>query len=160
MLAELTEIFAGDVIGPRPEGGGAPRIVVGGHVPQAFARTAKWGSGWIAGGATPDQFKEMADGVNQAWSDAGREGKPHLMGLAYFALGDGGAENAQSYLTDYYAFLGEEVANMIAGSAALDADTVAGYMAAFEAVGCDELVFFPCSSDPGQVDLLAAAAGR
>jgi hypothetical protein len=27
----------------------------------------------------------------------------------------------------------------------------------FEEAGCDELIFFPCSSDPEQVDLLADA---
>lgn len=31
------------------------------------------------------------------------------------------------------------------------------YRASFEDAGCD-LLFFPCSSDPAQVELLAAAA--
>ena len=33
------------------------------------------------------------------------------------------------------------------------------YLAAFDEAGCDELIFFPSSSDPAQVDLLADAAG-
>jgi hypothetical protein len=48
---------------------------------------------------------------------------------------------------------------MIAGSAATDADTVRGYVQAFSDVGCDELILIPCRLDPGQVDLLADAAG-
>jgi hypothetical protein len=32
-------------------------------------------------------------------------------------------------------------------------------MSAFGSAGCDELVLFPCSSDPEQVTLLAEAAG-
>jgi len=48
---------------------------------------------------------------------------------------------------------------MIAGSAAKDADTVKQYIAAFEQSGADEVIFFPSSSDPEQVDLLAEAAG-
>ena len=32
-------------------------------------------------------------------------------------------------------------------------------VAAFEAAGCDELIFCPVSSDPAQVDLLADAVG-
>jgi len=48
---------------------------------------------------------------------------------------------------------------MIAGSAAKDADTVQGYISAFENAGCDELILFPSSSDPAQVGLLAEAAG-
>ena len=35
---------------------------------------------------------------------------------------------------------------------------VQGYAQAFSEAGCDELIFFPSSADPEQVDLLAAAA--
>jgi len=31
-------------------------------------------------------------------------------------------------------------------------------LTAFAAAGCDELILFPCSADPDQVDLLAGAA--
>ena len=48
---------------------------------------------------------------------------------------------------------------MIGDSAAQDADTVARYVAAYEDLGCDELVFCPSSADPAQVDLLADVAG-
>lgn len=34
-----------------------------------------------------------------------------------------------------------------------------GYLAAFEEAGCDELILFPCSNDPAQVDLLADVVG-
>ena len=54
---------------------------------------------------------------------------------------------------------GDELAGMIAGSAAKDADTVKQYIAAFEQAGADEFVLFPCSSNPEQVDFLAEAAG-
>ena len=37
---------------------------------------------------------------------------------------------------------------MIAAGAAKDADTVRQYLAAYEAAGCDELIFFPSSADP------------
>jgi cytochrome c556 len=78
------------------------------------------------------------------------------MALAYFALGEGGPAAADAYLHDYYGFLGE-MADMIAGSAATDVETVKSYVSAFEAAGCDELILFPCDPDPGQVDLLADA---
>ncbi len=51
-----------------------------------------------------------------------------------------------------------EAADMIAASAAKDADTVRGYIQAFEQGGCDELILFPSSPDPDQVGLLAEAA--
>jgi hypothetical protein len=55
--------------------------------------------------------------------------------------------------------VGEEVAGMIVGAAAKDPDAVQGYLSAYEGAGCDELVLFPSSGDPDQVDLLADAAG-
>ena len=36
------------------------------------------------------------------------------MALAYFALGDNAEADASAYLTDYYAWLGEETADFIA----------------------------------------------
>ncbi len=81
------------------------------------------------------------------------------MGLAYFALGDSAEADAEAYLRDYYAWLGEDIASYIVGSAAKDAETVRRYVAEFAEAGCGELIFCPSSSDPAQVDLLADAAG-
>ena len=81
------------------------------------------------------------------------------MALAYFSLGDDAEANAQSYLTDYYAFLGE-MADQLAAGAATDGEGVNQAVSAFEDAGCDELVMFPCSSDPAQVGLLANALGN
>jgi alkanesulfonate monooxygenase SsuD/methylene tetrahydromethanopterin reductase-like flavin-dependent oxidoreductase (luciferase family) len=158
MLERIREVWDGEEIGPRAEG--PPRLVVGGHADASFARAARFGDGWIAGGAPPDQYAEMVAKFRAAWSEAGRAGEPRTMGLAYFSLGDRAAEDARAYLTDYYAFLGEETADYIASSAAQDAETVQQYLAAFEGAGCGELILFPSSSDPDQVDLLADATDR
>jgi len=56
----------------------------------------------------------------------------------------------------YYAWLGD-IAGQIASSAAVNEDMVRSYCAAFEESGCDELILVPCSSNPGQVGLLAEA---
>jgi alkanesulfonate monooxygenase SsuD/methylene tetrahydromethanopterin reductase-like flavin-dependent oxidoreductase (luciferase family) len=134
-------------------------LVVGGSVDASFKRAARFGDGWIAGGAPPDQYAEIAEKARAAWSEAGRDDQPRLMGLAYFSLGESAEDDARAYLSDYYAFLGEEVAGYIVSSAAKDPDTARQYVTAFENAGCDELIFFPSSSDPAQVDLLAEAAG-
>jgi alkanesulfonate monooxygenase SsuD/methylene tetrahydromethanopterin reductase-like flavin-dependent oxidoreductase (luciferase family) len=157
MLERIKQVWESDDIGPSVAG--APGLVVGGHADASFARAARFGDGWIAGGAPPDQYAEMAAKAKEAWTQAGREGEPRLLGLAYFSLGDRAEEDARSYLMDYYAFLGEETAGYIAGSAAKDADTVQQYLSAFADAGCGELIIFPSSSDPAQVDLLADAAG-
>jgi alkanesulfonate monooxygenase SsuD/methylene tetrahydromethanopterin reductase-like flavin-dependent oxidoreductase (luciferase family) len=132
--------------------------IIGGVRPAAFERTAKYGEGWIMGGGALDQFKDTAAKVDAAWQAAGRKGAPRKMSLAYFALGEGAREAADRYLQRYYAWLAY-IAGMIAASAATDADTVRQYIQVFSDAGCDELVLFPCSPDPEQVDLLADAAG-
>jgi alkanesulfonate monooxygenase SsuD/methylene tetrahydromethanopterin reductase-like flavin-dependent oxidoreductase (luciferase family) len=134
-----------------------PAVLMGGGADIVFERAARYGDGWIMGGGTPDAFKEAKVTLEKAWSDAGRDGQPRTAALAYFSLGDQGEANANSDLGDYYEWLGE-YAQGIADSAAKDADTVQGYIQAFEEAGCDELFFMPASSDPDQVDLLAEAA--
>src|ERR1700710_368363 len=158
MLERMREIWDGDEVGPSSEG--SPRVVIGGAADASFARTARFGEGWIAGGSSPDEYAEMAGKVKAAWSEAGREGEPRLMSLAYFALGDSAEADADASLTDYYAWLGEETAGYIAGSAAKDAETVRRYVAAFTEAGCGELIFCPSSNDPDQVALLADAPGN
>ena len=139
----MEAIWAGETIGtagpigPQPRDGG-PELVIGGSADAAFRRAARYGAGWITEGGTPDQFREGKAKTEEAWRAAGREEKPRTLALAY------------------YAWLGE-VADMIAGSAAIDAMTVKGYVSTFADAGCDELILFPCSPDPDQVDLLADA---
>jgi hypothetical protein len=79
------------------------------------------------------------------------------MALFYFALGDDAERLASQSLGDYYAWLGD-YAQQVVGSAATDADTVKGYLAAFEAAGADDVIRFPSSADVSQVDRLAEAA--
>ncbi|MDQ2629462.1 MAG: LLM class flavin-dependent oxidoreductase [Actinomycetota bacterium] len=157
MLARIKEVWDDDKMGPHT--GTQPRILVGGSVAASFERAAKFGDGWIAAGAPPDQFAEWREKFEGTWSGSGRSEAPQNAALAYFSLGDRAEEEAQAYLTDYYAWLGDEVAGFIADSAAKDPDTVKQYLAGFEQAGCQELFLFPSSSDPAQVDLLADAAG-
>jgi alkanesulfonate monooxygenase SsuD/methylene tetrahydromethanopterin reductase-like flavin-dependent oxidoreductase (luciferase family) len=162
-LGEIRAIWNGDgepeaKVGPRPIGDG-PTLLVGGYVETSIRRAAKFGDGWTQGGSGPDAFADDMKKLDEAWKEAGREGEPKTMALVYFSLGPDAEENARSSLLSYYAWLGDETAAGIAGSAAMDADTVKGYISDFEQYGCDELIFFPCSSNPDQVGLLAESAG-
>ena len=162
-LGQIRAIWDGDgdlesKVGPRPVGDG-PTLLVGGYVETSIRRAAKFGDGWTQGGSGPDAFSADKEKLDEAWRDAGREGAPRTMALVYFSLGPKAEENAQSSLGSYYAWLGDESAEGIVGSAAKDAATVQGYISNFEQYGCDELIFFPASSEPAQVGLLAEAAG-
>jgi alkanesulfonate monooxygenase SsuD/methylene tetrahydromethanopterin reductase-like flavin-dependent oxidoreductase (luciferase family) len=165
MIEEMLRIWAGEErgtaggIGPPLDDIGRPQLLVGGGVQASFRRAAKLGDGWTAGGVPPEQFAQSAQAVRAAWGEEGREGNPRLTALAYFGLGPTAVEDAEHDLEHYYAWLGEETASAIAGSAATDEDTVRAYAKAFEDAGCDELALFPTSADPRQVDLLADAIG-
>jgi alkanesulfonate monooxygenase SsuD/methylene tetrahydromethanopterin reductase-like flavin-dependent oxidoreductase (luciferase family) len=143
-------------IGPSPARHNGPELIIGGQGEAAFRRTARVGDGWIMGGGSPDMFATAAAGVDKAWLEAGKDGRPRKLSLAYFALGPQARSDADSYLKRYYAFMGDR-ADQIAASAAVSADMVRGYVAAFEQAGCDELILIPCSGDLDQVGLLSQA---
>jgi alkanesulfonate monooxygenase SsuD/methylene tetrahydromethanopterin reductase-like flavin-dependent oxidoreductase (luciferase family) len=151
--------FAGP-IGPPPVNGERPAMLIGGSVNASFERAARYADGWIAGGSGPDAFGEGASKAREAWERAGRDGSPQLWGLQYFSLGPDAEKNARDYLGHYYANLGDEIAGMIVANAVKTDDEVKHLVAAFEERGCDELILFPCSKDPEQVDLLAGALDR
>lgn len=157
MLAHVTEAWEGGQVGP--SAAGAPRLLVGGQVDQAFARAARFGDGWIQGASGVEQFEELAPKARAAWSEAGRDGEPSTVAIAYYSLGEQAEENARRDLGHYYAWLGEEVVELIVGAAATDAETIRSYIEGYEKAGCDELTFFPCSAEVEQVDLLAEAVG-
>jgi alkanesulfonate monooxygenase SsuD/methylene tetrahydromethanopterin reductase-like flavin-dependent oxidoreductase (luciferase family) len=161
-LTEMKRIWSGEnygfagAIGPEPVRPGGPELILGGAAEASFRRVALLGDGWIMGGGTPEMFAQAAAAVDQAWAEAGRPGKPRKLSLAYFALGPEARGHADSYLLDYYGFLGD-IARQIAAGAAVSTEMVKGYAAAFEAAGCDELIFVPTTASPDQVTLLAAA---
>jgi alkanesulfonate monooxygenase SsuD/methylene tetrahydromethanopterin reductase-like flavin-dependent oxidoreductase (luciferase family) len=163
MLAEIERAWSGHDygfaggIGP-DVASDPPKLLLGGTVDASFRRAARYGDGWILGGGTPEQFVDCKRRLEEAWQEAGREGQPVAMSLAYFSLGDRAQEDADSYLGHYYSAGGEDFAKMVIGSAAKDSETVRSYVQAFTEAGCDELFLFPCSADPEQADLLAEAA--
>jgi alkanesulfonate monooxygenase SsuD/methylene tetrahydromethanopterin reductase-like flavin-dependent oxidoreductase (luciferase family) len=156
-LEELAELWKGEGdFGPRPANGERPSLLIGGQADAAFRRAAKYADGWTLGGGTPDAFKQGAAKLREAWEAEGRDGEPRTMALFYFSLGERAEEDARESLGSYYAWLGE-YSGQIVQSAAKDEETVRGYLAAFEEAGADELICFPASADPRQVELLAAA---
>ncbi|HJY02632.1 MAG TPA: LLM class flavin-dependent oxidoreductase [Streptosporangiaceae bacterium] len=161
-IAMMKRVWSGEefgyagAIGPEPARRGGPEIILGGASEATFRRVARMADGWIMGGGTPDMFAQAAAGVDQAWQDAGRPGRPRKLTLAYFGLGPEARSQAEGYLLHYYGWLGE-IANMIAGSAAVSPEMVKSYVAAFEASGCDEIIFVPTASRLDQIPLLAEA---
>ena len=157
-LEALPRLWAGEGgLGPAPASpGGRPGLLIGGANEKAYARAARHGDGWTAGGAGPEAFGQAREAVRAAWKDAGRDGEPRTMALFYFSLGDDPEGAARASLGDYYSFLGD-YADMIVQGAVKDADGLRSVVAGYEQAGADEVICFPASADPAQVDLLAAA---
>ena len=145
-------------VGPRPSGK-SPVLLVGGYVQASFDRAAKYGDGWTQGGSGPSQFGADLANLEDAWKKAGREGKPRTMALGYFSLGDDAQRDAETYVNAYYAWLGDDAVQGIIDGSVRDAEAVQAAIKSYEEWDCDELILFPCSSDPAQVGLLAEAAG-
>ena len=157
-LEALPRLWAGEGgLGPAPASpGGRPGLLIGGANEKAYARAARHADGWTAGGAGPEAFGQAREAVRAAWKDAGRDGEPHTMALLYFALGDDPEGAARASLGDYYSFLGEYAEQIVQGTLK-DPDALRSTLAAYEEAGADEVICFPASADPAQVDLLAAA---
>jgi alkanesulfonate monooxygenase SsuD/methylene tetrahydromethanopterin reductase-like flavin-dependent oxidoreductase (luciferase family) len=153
-LADLKRFWSGETdVGPAPVG---PVVLVGGTSDAAYRRVGELGDGWTSGGGGVERFAEGRERALEAWRAAGRSGEPRTMALIYYSLGARAEESAQATLGAYYSFAGP-YADRIVASAATDEAQVRSYVDGFAAAGCDELICFPCSADPAQVELLAAA---
>ncbi len=98
----------------------------------------------------------VAEKVKKTWSEAGREGKPRLVALSYFALGPNAKEDSSRYLRDYYGWLGQW-ADQIAESASTTPDDLKALATSFEDLGVDELILDPTISELDQIGRLADA---
>ena len=124
MLERIREVWARRARSG-PGSTGRRGLLVGGGVDASFARAARFGDGWIAGGSGPDVFAEAAEKVK---SRVG-EGRPRRRAAArrprlLLARRRRRGRTPSAYLVDYYAWLGEEIAGCIAAGAAKDAETV------------------------------------
>jgi alkanesulfonate monooxygenase SsuD/methylene tetrahydromethanopterin reductase-like flavin-dependent oxidoreductase (luciferase family) len=158
-LAVMKRVWAGEPlgdgigpIGPPPASKGGPEILIGGSSPQAMRRVAKWGDGYIAGSAGPENSKKTYEAVEQAWKEAGRPGRPRFVAAAYYALGPRADEAALAYMQTYYAGRRTEgiLRNVITTP-----DVARAMVTAFESAGVDELMLWPCLADLDQIDRLA-----
>jgi alkanesulfonate monooxygenase SsuD/methylene tetrahydromethanopterin reductase-like flavin-dependent oxidoreductase (luciferase family) len=160
MLEELRRLWAGE---ERGSAGGVgpdvsanpPQLIIGGQVDAAFRRAAKYGDGWMMGGGGPDMFPAAAEKLEAAWREQGREGTPRKLSLTYYALGDDPESDTVGSIGHYYEFAGEYREYVIAGTAK-GADEIRERVRGFEQAGCDELIMFPASREPAQVDELAS----
>lgn len=130
-----------------------PDLIIGGDSGPAFARAARFADGWIHAGGPPRAFSRSAGEARDAWTEAGRPGRPQLWAMAYFGLGDA-ADAGREYLLDYYAFTGPFAERIADGMLSSPSD-VREHVQGLADAGCDHLIVFPTAADPEQLDRLA-----
>lgn len=161
-LEELADVWNGaprgtaGPIGPAPVQYGGPPLLIGGMGAPTFRRLVRHGAGWISGGGGADMFRQGAERARAAWAEAGREGAPRLAALAYYALGADARLLADTYIGDYYAFIGD-YASKIAEGALTSVNAIRETIDEFAEAGCDELLLFPCSPAVDQLHRLTEA---
>ncbi|WP_280702383.1 LLM class flavin-dependent oxidoreductase [Kitasatospora sp. GP82] len=161
LLAELREIWAGrgrvPGIGPAPLRPDGVPLLVGGHSPRAMRRSARFGTGWIAGGNSVTAYAELVHQTRQTWIDEGRTDRPRMVAILYAHLGQDAARVAGGYLREYYSFVGPK-AERTASGVLVEPQQIRDAVQAYGEAGCDELILLPCTADLKQVGLLADAA--
>ena len=157
-LAAYHDIWAGKPVGGGvnpavPTGTRPVPLLFGGLSAPAYARMAKWGTGYIGGSLPVGMVAEAFDGARAAWAEAGRDGKPRLIAIAYFAVEDG--DTGRANVRDYYSFLDTAYTELVVDNVAVGPDAIAATIKSFQDIGADELVFNPTTSDPDEIERLA-----
>jgi alkanesulfonate monooxygenase SsuD/methylene tetrahydromethanopterin reductase-like flavin-dependent oxidoreductase (luciferase family) len=146
-------------IGPQSRARG-PELLIGGYVPAIIRRIAQWGDGYMApGGGEPESMLKMWQQIEQAWREAGRQGKPRWVGASYFALGPNAFDHATRYINANYGYnpdLAARRLRTLPGSRAAVEDAIKRQAD----MGVDEFILRPCAEELNQMELLAEIASR
>jgi alkanesulfonate monooxygenase SsuD/methylene tetrahydromethanopterin reductase-like flavin-dependent oxidoreductase (luciferase family) len=136
---------------------GKARLLVGGRSAASFRRAALHAGGWTAGGGSPDDFAQGLEQLRAAWTAAGRTDAARTAALAYFALGADAEAAVRTSVGAYYRF-DDAYSRRVLANALTDEDALRRAIARYAEAGADELILFPASRDPEQVDWLAQVA--
>ena len=166
-LPTLRRLWAGgplsDAVGaiaPRASRLNGPELLIGGYVPAIVQRIAKWGDGYMApGGGEPESMLKMWRDIEQAWHDAGREGKPRWVGASYFSLGPNALDHATRYIHHNYGYNPELAAKRLRTLPA-SREAVEESIKRQADMGVDEFILRPCAEDLDQMERLAEIAAR
>lgn len=132
-----------------------PRLMFGGLSAATALRVARWGAGWAAPGLNPTDAVAAIEPVCRAWSDAGRPGRPRIVTLLRFVLGEENFDASSTYVRDYFSVMGPEAADEFARDTPRDEKAIKEAVRVFADAGVDEFILNPTVIDPDQVDRLA-----
>ncbi len=162
-MAEIRRLWSGGTfadgvpLGPSPVQPN-PRVLAGAMGPKALARAAQWADG-VSGftvTATASEADALFRGTEAAWAAAGRTEKPRLVSGFFFALGDDAESRLRTFTSEYLDVFGSDVGKMVGDMmTAFTPDRVRQGLDEIEALGCDELILVPATTDVRCLDLVA-----
>ncbi|MEW9515252.1 LLM class flavin-dependent oxidoreductase [Streptomyces tubercidicus] len=162
-MATMRRLWAGEPlsaevgpVGPAPARAGGPEVLFGGFVPAALERVARWGDGFLGAALPPRHMDGLFRQVEDAWDRAGRTGRPRLLAQVNAALGPAPTlDRARAELRAYYA--PHSYTDHVVDGLLTTGEQIRTAIAAFRAIGADEVMLYCWSPDPDQVERLAEA---
>lgn len=127
-------------INPKPVQQPLP-LWIGGESPAAIQRTAKYGTGWLAGFSTPDEVSVLVDTIKAQVKALGRHIPDDHYGAGFgFRLEASNNGFIDQYMADFTKTFQRpaELFNVVG-----DAETVVAQIRAYEAVGIQKLILRP-----------------
>jgi alkanesulfonate monooxygenase SsuD/methylene tetrahydromethanopterin reductase-like flavin-dependent oxidoreductase (luciferase family) len=128
-------------------------LIFGGMAPASFERMARWGVGYVGGSVPPKMVAQAFDAGRAAWKNAGREGSPRLVGIAYYVFSD--IERGRGNVRDYYSSAGQQFVDIVDSGICAGPEAVKSAMRAYAELGADEIIFNPALDDIDEVARLA-----
>lgn len=172
-LAIMHRLWSGDSplegglsVGPGPVQPAGPQILIGGRVPAALRRVAKWAAGYVTGAVfSAETAKKIYDEVLIEWQKAGRSGTPRFVGTVACAIGEEQANRTAESIDHYYHYRGPEQRDRNAPLTVSRSDSrnnipssiaaIREVLKACEDIGMDEVIVRPGVEEIDQVDKLA-----
>jgi alkanesulfonate monooxygenase SsuD/methylene tetrahydromethanopterin reductase-like flavin-dependent oxidoreductase (luciferase family) len=166
-VAEMRRVWRGEPaaegiarpVEPFPLQPGGPELMVGALFPQSIRRAAAWADG-LSGFSFGPTLEDVADKfalARTAWADAGRA-TPRLVTGFWCALGGDADRQLTDYLERYLGFMGPGTGTALAPNClARSADGLREALAICREAGADEVLLTPTTTDPDEVDRIAAA---
>lgn len=145
-------------VGPRPFSPGGPEVIIGASAPVALRRAGRLADGLrsFSFSASADEHLERYAIVTDAWREAGRPGRPRLVGASNFALGPDADAVYRRHVDHYYGYDPQLVHRALSATPPTSPEAIRAIIRQHADAGVDELVFTTTTSDWGEsLDRLA-----
>jgi alkanesulfonate monooxygenase SsuD/methylene tetrahydromethanopterin reductase-like flavin-dependent oxidoreductase (luciferase family) len=127
-------------------------LIFGAGNARALKRMAEHGEGYVSPSVPASMAGMFYDNARAAWREAGRDGDPRLIGIAYYALDD--PDKGRANVADYYAGTGDFL-DIIVGGVRTTPEEIATAVKEYEALGVEEVFLNPTSDDLDEISRLA-----